>query len=90
MAVEITMTSFDVEPGGRVLVQWSDGTVREWPSVASMIANVRSHESDRELVQDLQLAQWQARDANLSNKNLAVGKTFTFDMAAVSPISTRG
>ena len=84
MAVSVTLTKVIKEPAPstRCIINFSDGTQMEFDSIASVIANISTLDSDPDVARKMLIGWWVGRDANLSNPNLVEGKTLTFDLQA--------
>ena len=82
----VTCTSIIKEPSPstRVLVNFSDGSQREYPSIEEMSTSVLQTDFDNDLAKTMLLAWWLARDADGSNTNIVEGKTLTFDLSAAN------
>lgn len=86
MAVTVTMRNVTLEPGGRVLFEFSDGSGFEYASLADVRGELSQLDSAMGNAQRLLIAWWLARDDGASNPNLVEGKTLTFDLGAANPI----
>lgn len=79
MAIAISITRARIT-GGRVSIVWSDGTTRDWPSVADFMAeqNLRVF-SNVDLLKEIALALIAVRAPQLSDPSQFEGRTLTLD-----------
>lgn len=81
MACVVTVEKVTVEPGGRVLVDWADGTQSEYESLAVLKDAIGKADNDHNACKTWLLAYWLKRNPQGDNKNIVEGKTLTFDLS---------
>jgi hypothetical protein len=89
MASTIQVKSVTREPGGRILIAFTDKVVIEWPNVATMIQELGTLDDDGEFVRKLFVA-WAARRSGGSAatfKTLLEGKALTIDFSKANPFT---
>lgn len=89
MARTAELASIETRANGVVAVMFTDGLGIDFPSKRDLLAFARSVEVDPDIAKKLLMAWWLARDANMSNTNLVLGKALTFDSTAQNMITVK-
>ncbi len=85
---EATITKIVKKANGQIEISFSTGETMFFGGVED-IQNYFMPLQNSETAKMLLLAWWSARSSDLSNTNLVIDKTLTFDLSAASPIKVQ-
>lgn len=90
MAVQTaTVQTWDVQPGGRIIITWGDGHTTEYHNLDSLKEDLTQLDG-AQVQAEMWLASWYlARDPDMNNVNLIEGKTLTLDISAPNAIKVQ-
>lgn len=71
---------------GGIQIEFQGGRGRTFSDLADLQSQVLGNDDDLDLTQELCLAWWLARSADLSNEAVIMNKDFTFDLSNANPI----
>lgn len=89
MPTTVTLTDVLKPAGGRIYINFADGTQLEFNSLADVQAWATEADLNRTLVQQFCVAFAMARSADLNNIAIVKNKNFTLDLSDNAPIKVQ-